>query len=96
MRIVVELYGLPRRRAGITEVPIDLDLQSVQLKELIEVLAEQFPDLHPDCLVCSPLGNWELSRHIVGNRNGDCFIRSGVEVLVDGDRLLLMSADVGG
>ena len=96
MRIVGELYGLPRRRAGTSEVPIDLDLQSVQLAELIQVLAEQFPDLHPDCLVCNPLGNWELSRHVVGNRNGDCFIRAGTEVLVDRDRLLLMSADVGG
>lgn len=96
MRIVVELYGLPRRRAGISEVPIDLDPPSVKLAELIEVLAVQFPDLHPDCLVCSPPGNWELSRHVVGNRNGECFIRAGTEVLMDGDRLLLMSADVGG
>ena len=60
MRIVVELYGLPRRRAGISEVPIDLDLQSVQLAELIEVLAEQYRPRGCPSSSRRPLMPWKL------------------------------------
>jgi molybdopterin converting factor small subunit len=96
MRIVVELFGLPRHRAGVSELLVELDKNSPSLADLVASLAESLPGLQPDCIILNSQGVWEFTPHVVGNLNGERFIRQGNEVFREGDRLLVLSADVGG
>lgn len=96
MQLVVEFFGLPRHRAGVSELHVELDQNPTSLASVVAYLAEHLPGLQPDCIVGDRNGGWELTSHVVGNLNGDRFIRQGCEVLQEGDRLLLLSADVGG
>ncbi len=82
----VEFLGIPRERAGISEVEIEVDT----LGELLGTLAVRFPALaefitadgfHPS---------------VAANLNGDAFISDPDTVLAEDDRLLILSADVGG
>ena len=96
MHLVVEFFGLPRHRAEVSELHVELEQNPVSLASVVAYLAEQLPGLQPDCIVEDRNGGWELTPHVVGNLNGERFIRQGGEVLCAGDRLLLLSADVGG
>ena len=96
MQIVVELFGLPRHRAGVSELLVELDENNPSLADLIASLAESLPGLQPDCIRLNAQNAWEFTPHVVGNLNGERFIRQGNEILHAGDRLLILSADVGG
>jgi molybdopterin converting factor small subunit len=80
----VECLGIPRERAGVSEVVIEADT----LGQVLRTLGERFPALRDliaaDCLHPS----------IAANLNGDAFVRD--PQTRDGDRLLILSADVGG
>ena len=82
----VEFLGIPRERAGVSEFQVD----AATLGQLLETLAGRFPGLgefmsdgmlHPAC---------------VANLNGDAFVSDPDTTFAPDDRLLILSADIGG
>jgi molybdopterin converting factor small subunit len=82
----VELFGIPRERAGVAE----LDMQAGTLGELFEALATRFPAFHE--LVATD----RQRPSIVANLNGDMFVTDPRTPLRDEDCVLILSADAGG
>lgn len=82
----VEFLGVPRQRAGISE----LEVQANTLGQLLGTLATQIP----------PLGELiavdRLHSSFIANLNGDQFISDPATPLVRDDRVLILSADAGG
>jgi molybdopterin converting factor small subunit len=82
----VEFLGIPRERAGVSEVEIDAET----LGQALTTLAARFPALRE---LITPGG---LHASVAANLNGDQFVRDPDTSLGANDRLLLLSADAGG
>ena len=82
----VEFLGIPRARAGVDE----LELEARTLGDALSVLASRCPGLRE--LLC----NGRLHPSLAANLNTDAFISDPATPLHADDRLLIMSADVGG
>ena len=87
MLIRVELFGIPRERAGtaITEA------QGTRLDEVLSDLARRFPRLAEACFL-----DGRLQPGYLANLNGQRFVSDPSTALVAGDSLLILSADAGG
>ena len=82
----VEFLGIPRERAGLSEVQIE----ARTLGQLLERLAERFPSFG-DLMTASGLHS-----SLAANLNGELFVSDLTTALTDDDHLLILSADVGG
>lgn len=82
----VEFLGVPRQRAGIS----DLEVQAETLGQLLGKLAAQIPTLGEVIAVD------RLHPSFVANLNGDRFVSDPGTQLGEDDRLLILSADAGG
>jgi len=88
MTIHVELFGIPRQRAGVKEC----DIAASDLGELLKQLAERYPSLIGQGL--NPQGT--LQPGYLANLNGRTFVTEPTTPLTDGDSVLILSADAGG
>jgi molybdopterin converting factor small subunit len=82
----VEFLGIPRERAGLSE----LEIEAETLGQVLDVLADRFPrmrDLLPD---------GRLHPSLAASLNADLFISDPAVRLAHDDRLLILSADAGG
>jgi molybdopterin converting factor small subunit len=84
--MLVEFFGIPRERAGVT----DVELHAATLGEACAALAARFPSLNG--LVTAD----GLHPTVAASVNGDVFVRDPGTTLAAGDRLLILSADAGG
>lgn len=82
----VEFLGVSRERAGVAEI----DIQADTLGRLLGSLAEQMPGLAELIEVD------RLHPSLAANLNGDRFISDPRTPLGTDDRVLILSADVGG
>jgi molybdopterin converting factor small subunit len=82
----IEFLGIPRERAGIAE----LQIQAETLGQVLGVLAARFPALR------ELITGTRLHRSVAANLNGDAFVSDPATPLAEDDRLLILSADVGG
>jgi molybdopterin converting factor small subunit len=82
----VEFLGIPRERAGISEIEVD----AATLGQVLGTLAVRFPALR-ELMTADGLHS-----SIAANLNGDAFVTDPATTLAANDRLLLLSADVGG
>jgi molybdopterin converting factor small subunit len=82
----VEFLGIPRERAGISE----LELEAGTLGQVLGELSARCPGLSE---LITPLG---LHPSLAANLNGDEFVKSLDTRLAANDRLLILSADAGG
>jgi molybdopterin converting factor small subunit len=82
----VEFLGIPRARTGVADVQID----AATLGEALDTLARRFP--HFGELV----SDRRLHPSLAANLNTDRFVTDPETPLAPHDRLLLLSADVGG
>lgn len=82
----VEFLGIPRERAGLSEVQIE----AATLGQLLGMLAERFPSFGE---LVTPGG---LHSSLVANLNGELFVSDLATVFANDDHLLILSADVGG
>lgn len=89
MRIRVEFFGIPRSRAGVASWEQEQDVASISVARVLELVAIAFPNLREDLEHAN-------GRHIAISVNGERFVSDWQETLVDGDSLLLLSADAGG
>ena len=82
----VEFLGIPRERTGLSELEVD----AASLGQLLGTLAARFPGLGE--LITGDT----LHASLAANLNGNAFIRDPATPLATRDRLLILSADVGG
>jgi molybdopterin converting factor small subunit len=82
----VEFLGVSRERAGVAE----LNVQADTLGRLLATLADQIPGLAELIAVD------RLHPSLAANLNGERFISDPHTPLGDEDRVLILSADVGG
>jgi molybdopterin converting factor small subunit len=85
--IAIELFGIPRLRAGTGLIRLDASSVEQALREL--------------GVVCPELGVWVLQRGRLHEAcklsiNGERFVSDLQTPLKEGDTLLLLSADMGG
>ena len=84
--MVIEFLGIPRERAGIAE----MELEAETFGQVLGELSARCPGLID---LITPEG---LNPSLAANLNGDEFVKSLDTKLSAGDRLLILSADVGG
>lgn len=84
--ITVELYGMPRHRAGVAE----LTVTARTVGELLEAVVRDCPGL------ASLVEGGRLAPQYLLSISGQRFVSDLGQVLQAGDRVLLLSADVGG
>jgi molybdopterin converting factor small subunit len=89
--VTIELFGIPRQRAGIAQCQFAFDGDQVALGEVLARLAEQYPDFAADCIRSN-----RLAPGYVANLRGERFVSDPATILGDGDALLILSADAGG
>jgi molybdopterin converting factor small subunit len=82
----VEFLGIPRERAGISE----MELKAKTFGHVLREISARCPGLSE---LITPEG---LHPSIAANLNGDEFVKSLDTRLTEDDRLLILSADVGG
>jgi molybdopterin converting factor small subunit len=82
----VEFFGVPRERAGVSE----MDVQADTLGQLLGTLATTLPSLHQF------IADRKLHPAFVANLNGDRFISDPGTPLGQNDCVLILSADAGG
>ena len=82
----VEFLGVSRERAGVDEIDVEADT----LGRLLGTLAARMPGLAELIAVD------RLHPSLAANLNGDRFISDPETPLADEDRVLILSADVGG
>jgi molybdopterin converting factor small subunit len=82
----VEFLGVSRERAGMAELAVEADT----LGCLLGTLAERVPGL------AELIAGDRLHPSLAANLNGDRFISDPETPLRDEDRVLILSADVGG
>jgi len=87
----IELYGVPRLRAGTARLTVEVR----SIGEVLGALARACPALARNVLeVQQGLGRVHPAYRL--SLNGDRFVSASETPLADGDTLLLLAADVGG
>jgi molybdopterin converting factor small subunit len=82
----VEFFGVPRERAGISELEVHADT----LGQLFGALAQRVPSLS------EIIQNDRLHPAFVANLNGDRFVADPETRLGTDDCVIILSADAGG
>ena len=84
--ITIELFGIPRQRAGVAAIRLHADT----LADVVRQLDVSYPKLG------LTQADGTLSPHYLLSMNGACFVRDIRTSLPANARLLLLSADAGG
>src|SRR5205814_910528 len=87
MQVSVELFGIPRARAGIAQVSANGE----NLGDVLADLAKNFPPLAGVCI-----DGRSLRPGFIVNVSAERFVTSAETPLRQGDTILLMSLDAGG
>ena len=82
----VEFLGIPRERAGVS----DIEIEAETLGQLLGTLAVRFPELRE---LITDAG---LHPSVAANLNGDEFVSDLNSLLRPNDHVILLSADAGG
>jgi molybdopterin converting factor small subunit len=84
--MLVEFLGVPRQRAGVSE----MEMEAGTLGELLVSLAERIPSF------ANLIDEDRLHPSLVANLNGDQFVSDPRTRLSHKDCVLILSADAGG
>jgi molybdopterin converting factor small subunit len=87
MHVTVELFGVPRARAGVSQ----LSVVGATLGEVLMEVGRKSTSLETYCLDAG-----RLRAGYIANINGDRFVSDPETILSEGDSILLMSVDAGG
>jgi len=82
----VEFLGIPRERVGLSEVTVE----AATLGELLRSLSARLPGFG------DLMDGGHLHASVAVSLNGDAFVSDPQTPLANDDRLLILSADVGG
>ena len=86
----VEFFGVPRQRAGLSE----LEMNAETLGQLLTTLATQIPSFAK--FIGADGQGSRLHPVFVANLNGDRFVTDPRTPLAKNDRVIILSADAGG
>ncbi len=84
--MVVEFLGIPRQRAGVSELEVEADT----LGQLLDALASRIPSF------AEFITENRLGPSFAANLNGDRFVSDPETPLHQKDCVLILSADAGG
>jgi molybdopterin converting factor small subunit len=87
MPITVELFGIPRARAGVAQTTA----RGRNLGDVLCDLAQKFPELAETCI-----DGRNLRAGFTANLGGRQFVTAPDTALRDNDTVLLLSLDAGG
>ncbi len=87
MQVTVELFGIPRARAGVSHTIAN----GSTLGEVFLDLARRFPVLGESCM-----DGRTLKPSYIANLRGEMFVTDPATILNEGDAVLLLSLDAGG
>jgi molybdopterin converting factor small subunit len=87
MQVAVELFGIPRARAGIAKT----SAVGSNLGDILADLAAKFPPLAETCI-----DGRSLRPGFIANLSAERFVTSPETMLRDGDTVLILSMDAGG
>ncbi len=87
MQVAVELFGIPRVRAGVAKTLA----RGENLGDVLTDLAQKFPSLAETCI-----DGRSLRPGFVVNLSANRFVTSPETPLAEGDTVLLLSLDAGG
>jgi molybdopterin converting factor small subunit len=87
MAVTVELFGIPRERAGVARA----EVEGARLGDVLRTLVARYPRLADECIA-----DGRLQRGCLANLNGQRFVTDPKTELRAGDALLILSADAGG
>jgi molybdopterin converting factor small subunit len=87
MQVDVELFGIPRARAGTSKTTA----QGACLGDVLADLARRFPDLAEACI-----DGRSLRPSYTANLGGRRFVTAPETPLSEGETVLLLSVDAGG
>lgn len=87
MKVKIELFGIPRLRAGVSRT----EATGATLGDVFFDLAQRFPEFGEAC-VCGQC----LKPGFTANLGGERFVTDPKTLLKDGDSILLLSMDAGG
>ena len=87
MQVTVELFGIPRLRAGVAKTTA----QGTVLGDILFDLANRFPGLAKDCI-----DGKQLRAGYTVNLGGNRFVSSPETALGPDDTVMLLSLDAGG
>ena len=87
MRVTVELFGIARLRAGVSQT----EANGSNLGDVFSDLAQRFPALADDCI-----SDRRLKAGFTANLRGEQFVTDPDTKLQEGDLILLLSMDAGG
>jgi len=87
MSVKIELFGIPRARAGVAEATSNGDC----LGEVLVELAVRYPELAATCI-----DGKNLRPGYAVNLRGERFVTDPETSLCNGDTLLLLGLDAGG
>ena len=87
MQVTVELFGIPRARAGVSQTIAE----GTTLGDVCLDLARRFPTLGDACIE-----GRTLKPGYTANLRGEQFVTDPSTELKDGDAILLLSLDAGG
>ncbi len=87
LQVTVELFGIPRLRAGVSQSVAD----GSTLGEILLDLSRRFPSLGKSCIE-----GCNLKAGYIANLRGERFVTDPETELNEGDIVLLMSLDAGG
>jgi molybdopterin converting factor small subunit len=87
MQIAVELFGIPRARAGIAQTVAT----GSNLGDVLADLGDRFPSLAESCI-----NGRSLRPGFIVNLGAERFVSAPDTPLRDGDTVLLLSLDAGG
>ncbi len=89
--ICVELFGVPRQRAGCAVVELECGAKGMNLAQILQELETRLPVLAAECFP-----NGTLHRAYTVNLDGEKFLRNADTQIKPGQHLLIMSTDAGG
>lgn len=89
--ITIELFGIPRQRAGCARCELQFAAGPVTLQAALSRLAEELPGLAGECIL-----KGRLMPAYAANLGSERFVSDPDLILPDGAELLILSADAGG
>ena len=87
MTVRIELFGVPRHRAGVAEI----EVEATTLGEALRETRRRLPQLDRICLA-----DGRLCIGYLANLNGRMFVTDPNTPLAAGDCVLILSSDAGG
>ena len=90
-RIKIEVFGIPRLRAGVAEFFVDVCRVKNRLADIRETLNRELPAFGDACVE-----EGQLRKDYVFNISGKRFTRSADYEILPEDTLLILSSDAGG